>query len=245
MNVLVLGATSDIARALVQKLAKAGDHYALAGRNADELAALADDIRIRTAAKVSTLNFDATTSSGHAEFVAKSIATLGAIDGVIVAFGYLGDQMRAQMDAEESARIIQVNFTAAVSLLEPLAAHLEERKTGWILALSSVAGVRGRQSNYMYGAAKGAFTLYLEGLAHRLVASGVRVRIAKLGFVDSKMTRGMTMPQWAVVSPAKAADGLVWLLHSSFQSAYIPWRWWPIMTLIRLLPAKLFNRTQL
>jgi short-subunit dehydrogenase len=178
--------------------------------------------------------------------IAKKVAgALGSIDGVIVAFGYLGDQERAQAEFAEAARIIEVNFTATVALLEPLAEVLATQRRGWLLGLSSVAGVRGRKSNYVYGAAKGAFTLYLEGLAHRLASSGVQVKIAKLGFVASKMTRGMTMPGWAVATPAEVARGLVWLLKSPFQSAYIPWRWWPIMTIIRLLPARIFNRTKL
>jgi short-subunit dehydrogenase len=245
MNVLILGATSDIAVALSVRLAKPGDRFALTGRNREELTALATDLQIRTQAQAIAIPFDAADRAAHTAFVAEIVSELGQIDGVIVAFGYLGEQPKAQADPDELARIIEVNFTGAASVLEPLAAHLEARSTGWILGLSSVAGVRGRKSNYIYGSAKAAFTVYLEGLAHRLAARGVAVKIAKLGFVASKMTRGMSMPKWAIVSPDEAARGLCWLLHSSFQSAYIPWRWWPIMTIIRCLPARLFSRTNL
>jgi decaprenylphospho-beta-D-erythro-pentofuranosid-2-ulose 2-reductase len=245
MNILLLGATSDIARALAGQLAKRGDHWLLAGRDAAALEEAATDLGIRTGARTSSKVFDVEKHEQAPAFVREAVETLGGIDGVIVAFGLLGDQERGQREPEHAARIIDVNFTAAVALLEPLAAHLEERGAGWILGLSSVAGVRGRRSNYLYGAAKGAFTLYLEGIAHRLAARNVRVKIAKLGFVSSKMTRGMEMPGWAISTPEQAARGLVWLLNSPLQSAFIPWRWWLVMTLIRALPATLFNRTKL
>lgn len=245
MNVLVLGATSDIARALVLKLARPGDHYALAARNQEELRVMADDVQVRTQARVTTLSLDATQLEQHREWVDKALAQTGPLDGVVVAFGYLGEQQQAEKDFAEAERIARVNYLATISLLEPLAAALEARKGGWILGLSSVAGIRGKKSNYIYGSAKAGFTTFLEGLAHRLAPAGVQVKIAKLGFVASKMTRGMTMPKWAVVSPDHAAAGLAWLLQSQFQSAYIPWRWWPIMTIIRLLPARIFNRSNL
>ena len=245
MNILVLGATSDIARAFAGQLAQRGDHWLLAGRDLASLEEAAIDLGIRTGAKVSSCVFDVEEHDRAPAFVGEVLSTLGSIDGVVVAFGYLGDQERGQREMEHAARIIDVNFTSAVAVLEPFAAYLEERGSGWIMGLSSVAGVRGRRSNYLYGAAKGAFTLYLEGLAHRLAARGVRVKIAKLGFVSTKMTRGMEMPGWAVATPEEAARGLVWLLRSPFQSAFIPWRWWVVMTLIRALPATLFNRTKL
>jgi short-subunit dehydrogenase len=245
MNILVLGATSDIARALSHQLAVHGDHWWLAGRDAAVLEEAAADLKIRTGAEVAIRTFDAEQRESIAAWVDEAIQGLGTIDGVILAYGLLGEQERAQSDPEHARQIIDVNFTSAVTMLEPLAAHMEGRGSGWILALSSVAGVRGRKSNYFYGAAKGALTLYLEGLAHRLAARGVRVKIAKLGFVASKMTRGMQMPAWAVTTPEAAARGIAWLLRSPFQSAFIPWRWWLIMTLIRALPAAVFNRTKL
>jgi decaprenylphospho-beta-D-erythro-pentofuranosid-2-ulose 2-reductase len=245
MNILVLGATSDIARAFAGKLAQRGDHWLLAGRDSAALEEAATDLGIRAGAKVSTCVFDAERHDRAHAFAGEVLSTLGSIDGVVVAFGYLGEQERGQREMEHALQIIDVNFTSAVAVLEPFAANLEERGSGWILGLSSVAGVRGRRSNYLYGAAKGAFTLYLEGLGHRLAARGVRVKIAKLGFVSSKMTRGMEVPGWAVATPEEAARGLVWLLRSPFQSAFIPWRWWAVMTLIRALPATLFNRTKL
>lgn len=245
MKVLVLGATSDIARAFVGQLAQRGDKFLLASRDVETLTRDANDLQIRTQAEVGVAAFDALRPETHADFLRAVLGELEHLDGVIVAFGYLGDQAKAQADPAEAARIIDVNYRAAVAILEPLAAHLEKRGSGWIFGLSSVAGVRGRLSNYVYGSAKAAFTIYLEGLAHRLAAKNVQVKIAKLGFVASKMTRGMPMPKWAVVTPEDAAKGLLWLLRSKFQSAYIPWRWWPIMTLIRALPASLFNKTKL
>ena len=245
MNILILGATSDIGRALALRLAKAGDHYLLAARDAAEGEAAARDLAIRTGAEAAFVAFDACDLEGHRAFIAGAVGRLGGLDGVIVCFGHLGAQAAAQADFEEAARIIGVNFTAAVALLEPVASHLEERGAGFILGLTSVAGERGRRSNYIYGAAKGAFTTYLEGLAHRLAPRGVRVKIAKLGFVRSKMTRGLSLPRFLESTPEEAAGGILRLLRSRRQAAYIPARWALVMAVIKALPASIFNRSNL
>ena len=245
MNVLVLGGTSDIARAFALKLASPEDQFLLAARSESELEIVAADLKIRTGAAVQIICFDAENRESYQDIDRRFIERLGTIDGVLLAFGYLGEQQRAESDDVEASRIIEVNLTGAISMMEPLAAYFEERGSGWILGLSSVAGVRGRRSNYIYGAAKSGLTTYLEGLAHRLSPRGVRVKIAKIGFVASKMTRGLPMPPWAVADPQSVARSLVWLLRSPIQSAFIPWRWWLIMAVIRLLPAYIFNRTRL
>ena len=245
MKILLLGATSDIGRALALRLARTGDHYLLAARDAVEGETAARDLAIRTGAEAAFVRFDACEVKGHGAFIAAAIERLGGLDGVIVCFGYLGAQAAAQGDFAEAARIIEVNFTAAVALLEPAAAHLEERGAGFIVGLTSVAGERGRGSNYLYGAAKGALTIYLEGLAHRLAPRGVRVKIAKLGFVRSKMTRGLSLPGFLQSTPEQAARGIERLLRSQRQAAFIPARWGLVMAVIRALPASIFNRSNL
>ena len=245
MKYLVLGATSTIARAFVRELARPGDTFLLAARDLAEATALASDLEIRSGIHASALAFDATQFAHHAAWTATAIAQLGGLDGVLLCFGTLGDQARAQTDWTEAQRILEVNYTAAVAVLEPLAAHLIQQGSGVILALSSVAGVRGRQSNYHYGAAKGALTLYLEGLAHRLAPRGVRVKIALLGYVETRMSAGVPMAAPLRAKPERVARSLVRFLHSRRQSAFIPWFWWPIMTLIRALPPWLFNRSKL
>ncbi len=245
MKILLLGATSDIGRALALRLARAGDRYLLAARDVAEGKAAARDLAIRTGAETAFVPFDACDVEGHRAFIGGAIERLGGLDGVIVCFGHLGAQASAQADFAEAARIIEVNFTAAVALLEPAAAHLEERGAGFIVGLTSVAGERGRRSNYIYGAAKGAFTTYLEGLAHRLAPRGVRVKIAKLGFVRSKMTRGLSLPRFLESTPQGAACGIERLLRSRRQAAFIPARWALVMAVIRALPAAIFNRSNL
>lgn len=245
MKVLILGATSDIGRALALRLAQKGDHFLLAARDAEEGTRTAADLRIRSGAEATFVSFDAAQLTTHRDFIDRAIATLGGLDGVIVCFGHLGDQAVAQADFAEAARTIELNFTAAVALLEPAAALLEKQGSGFILGLSSIAGERGRRGNYIYGAAKSAFTTYLEGLAHRLAPRGVRVKIAQLGFVRSKMTRGLPMPWFLQTTPEHAARGLVRLLRSKRQSAYVPRRWMFVMAIVRALPAWLFNKTKL
>ena len=245
MKILVLGATSDIGRAFVLRLAQRDDHFLLAARDAEEGERTATDLHIRTGARATFTAFDATQLATHRDFIDRAAVTLGGLDGVIVCFGHLGEQAAAQADFAEAARIIELNFTAAVALLEPAAALLEKQRRGFIFGLSSVAGERGRRSNYIYGAAKSAFTTYLEGLAHRLAPRGVRVKIARLGFVRSKMTRGLALPRFLQTTPEHAAHGLVRLLHSRRQSACVPRRWALVMAVIRALPAWLFNRTNL
>ncbi len=245
MKIIVLGATSTIARALVRQLATAGDEFLLAARDAEAGAALAADLHIRTGARAVFEKLDATDLDTHAAWMQRAIATLGGLDGVILCFGELGDPETSRREWSTAHRVIDVNFTAAVALLEPAAAELERLGAGYILALSSVAGERGRAGNYLYGAAKAALTTFLEGLAHRLAPSGVRVKIAKLGFVESRMSRGLPMPAPLLATPERAARGIVRLLHSSAQSAYIPWFWFPIMKIIRSLPPRIFNKTKL
>ena len=143
MKVLVLGATSDIGRALALRLAQRDDHFLLAARDAEEGERSAADLRIRTGATATFAPFDATQLATHRDFIERAAATLGGLDGVIVCFGHLGEQAAAQADFAEAARIIELNFTAAVALLEPAAALLEKQGSGFILGLSSVAGCGG------------------------------------------------------------------------------------------------------
>ncbi len=246
MKVIILGSTSSIAREIGRQLAQPSDEFVLIARNLEEAGRDAADIAIRTGATVKVVECDVLRFSEHANAVTKAIDLLGGLDGVLVCFGYLGDQLKAQTDFGEARRIIETNFTAAVSIVELLAGILEEQASGFILGLSSVAGDRGRQSNYIYGASKAALTVYLQGLGHRLAASGVKVKIAKLGFVETKMTRGLqTVPRILRATPQAAADGVLKLLGSRSEVRYVPRIWWPIMLLVVFLPGFIFKRTRL
>ena len=166
MHLLILGANSDVAYAVAESLPEQEKaHLFLASRNLELLEKMAQDLQNRYQVGATALYFDATSYKSHANFY-ESLQPKP--DGVVLAFGYLGDQTKAQEDFSEAKEIIEINFLGAVSILEVIARDFERRGHGFIIGMSSVAGERGRQSNYLYGAAKGALTVYLSGLRNRL-----------------------------------------------------------------------------
>ena len=243
--VLMLGATSDIARAAATALAEQGYDLLLAGRDRDTLESQGRDLSIRFGAPVRTICFDALDSAGHEEFVRAALAAADEkLAGVVLAFGFLGDQARAQEDVEHARHIIEVNFVAAVGLLVPLANYFEQMGHGFIVAISSVAGDRGRQSNYTYGAAKGALSLFLQGLRNRLHASGVQVLTVKPGLVDTRMTSGLK-DRFPKASPEHVGRAIARAIHARKDVVYLPWYWRWIMLIIRLIPEEIFKRLRL
>ena len=241
--VLVLGATSGIARSMTLALAAEGHTVVLAGRDADELGRLAKDASIRSGSKAVVREFDAEATETHREFVASVVEEFGDLDGVVVAFGYLGDQATAETDWSEARAILDRNFTGAVSVMLAAAERMEARRYGWIVALSSVAGDRGRASNYLYGAAKGGLSVFLQGLRARLSKVGVHVLTVKPGPVDTAMTFGMgKMPLMA--DPEVVGKAIVRALHARKDEVYIPGPWRMIMALIRHLPERVMKRAK-
>ncbi len=243
-EILILGATSAIAGAIAEEFARAGDRIYLAGRDLESLERRAADLAIRYSCSVSTGAVDALDFDAHAAFIEQAISTLGGLDGVVYAIGHLGDQPADSHDPEGARQIIDVNFTAAVSLLAPVANFLESRKHGFILGLSSVAGDRGRQSNYVYGAAKGALSLYLQGLRNRLDRKGVKVTTLKLGFVDTAMTYGKE-GMFLVAPPERIGRLAVRTLEKPAGVYYLPAFWRVLMWVIRSIPERLFKRLNL
>ena len=246
-NILILGATSGIAKALVRRLASRGCHLLLAGRDRDELDRLAADCKARYDIDPAIDTFDAAAFADHPAFVDRCLAHFhGQLDTVILCHGYMTDQSNCQRDFAEAHRTIDVNYTSAVSLLELFASHFEQRKSGLIAAISSVAGDRGRQSNYLYGSAKAGLSAYLQGLRHRLYPSGVHVLTIKPGFVDTPMTAGKLKPGSPLVaSPDKVARQIHRALRRKTNVLYTPRFWRPIMGIIRALPEFLFKKTKL
>jgi decaprenylphospho-beta-D-erythro-pentofuranosid-2-ulose 2-reductase len=242
--VLILGATSGIARSAARAFAEKGYSLYLAGRDAEELERLASDLKVRFRTEVRCGFFDAGEYDGHAGFVDRVIAEMGGLKGVLLAFGYLGTQQRAASESAERLEIIATNLTGAISLLEPVAAFLERQGSGFIIGISSVAGDRGRQSNYIYGAAKGGLSTYLQGLRNRLFHSGVRVLTVKPGFVDTAMTYG-TQGLFLVASPEFAGTRIVRALEKGRDVVYLPWFWRFIMLVLRAIPESLFKRLKL
>lgn len=244
-TVIVLGATSGIARAVADELAGKGYDLLLAGRNPEELGALAADLRLRRGVQAQGLSFDALALETHAAFVEECVrASRDSLAGAIVCFGALGDQSVAEKDPLETKRIFDTNLTGAASILGLLANSFEAKRAGFLCALSSVAGDRGRQSNYVYGAAKAGLTVFLGGLRNRLFRSGVRVITIKPGFVDTRMTFGRP-GMFLVASPERAGRAIARAIGRGRDVAYVPGFWWAVMLLIRAIPERVFKRLRL
>jgi len=244
MSVLILGATSPIARAVAARYARDGQPVCVAARDADEARRIASDLHIRHQVPTRAVAFDALNFDAHDAFVADVEEGLGPIDVAVVAFGDMGDQEEAQDNFETAHRVIDVNYTGAVSICEAVARRMEAHGHGSIIGISSVAGDRGRASNYIYGSAKGAFTLYLQGLRNRLFDAGVHVMTVKLGFVDTRMTFGMetAIP---VAEPAEVAEAIRQAQRRGVETFYYPRFWAGIMGIIKAIPEKIFKRLSL
>ena len=244
-TVLILGAASVIARAVAVEFARRGFDLLLAGRDLQELDSIAADLRLRYGVKAQRQPFDALAFETHRAFVEDCRkASKDSLAGVVLCFGYLGDQTVAEKDPEEARRILDTNLLGAVSILGLWASHFEARKEGFLCALSSVAGDRGRQSNYIYGAAKAGLTVFLQGLRNRLFSSGVAVITIKAGFVDTPMTYGRP-GLFLVASPEKAAGQIAKAVLRRKDESYVPGFWRPIMFLIRCIPERVFKRMRL
>lgn len=241
--VLILGATSAIARATAAAFAARGAALYLASRDLDELGRIAADLHLRHGVEVRYGLFDAEATETHDAFFHSVRGEMPDLSGVVLAFGYLGDQQAAR-DFKVGAKIIASNFTGAASILSLCANYFEPLKRGFIIGISSVAGDRGRQSNYVYGAAKGALSLYLQGLRNRLFASGVRVITVKPGFVDTAMTYGLP-GLFLVASPQDIGERIVRALDKPADVVYLPWFWRYIMLIIKHIPEPVFKRMKL
>jgi len=219
----------------------------LAGRDGDELEKTAADLRLRHNVEVAIETFEALDFDSHPALIARCFTQCGGrLDGVIVCYGYLPSQQWAEQDFAEARRTVDVNFTSVVSLLNCAANALEQQGSGFIAAISSVAGDRGRQSNYIYGAAKAGLSVYLQGLRNRLARRGVHVLTIKPGFVDTPMTQGLISPQSPLLAkPDRVARDIDRALRRGRNTLYTPWFWRPIMTVIALIPEPLFKRLRL
>lgn len=245
MSLLVLGANSLIAQAAAANFAEAGHEIIFAERNKDELQKIADDFKIRYKVNCYRVQFDALDYSGHRKSVEDCLAIIPDLQYVLITFGYLGSQDKSQSDFSEAHKVLDMNYTGVVSVCEIIAAEFESKKKGNIAVISSVAGDRGRQSNYMYGSAKGGLTIYLQGLRSRLFKSGVNVLTLKPGFVDTPMTYGMKLPGILVASPQKVGKDIYKAMISGKSVKYTPFYWWWIMKIVKLIPEFVFKKLKL
>lgn len=237
-SILILGATSSIARACAEIFASHHYQLFLGGRNLFELERLSQDLRVRFQARVDYAFFDITSFKEHPRFFEEALDKMGRIHGVLMAVGLLDKKY-------SSAEIIAANFSGPISILELCANYLSSQQKGFIVGLSSVAGDRGRQSNYVYGASKSALTTYLQGLRSYLYPYKVHILTVKLGLIDTKMTFAGNYPLFLTVSPQKTALKIIKALDKNKESVYIPKIWRLIMLIIRLIPEKIFKHLKI
>lgn len=241
-SLLILGAKSDIARAVARQYAANGFDLLLAGRSISELDDFAKDLSIRHDITVSLHEFDANDLASHAAFV-KQLPQLP--DGVLTAIGYLGEQTQAEQDWTECEKIMNQNLLGNVSVLNILANVFAERQSGFIVGISSVAGERGRQKNYLYGAAKAGFTTYLSGLRNRLYKNNVHVLTVKPGFVKTQMTANMDLPAKLTAEPEQVAKDIFKAQQNNKNTLYTKGIWAWIMRIIRAIPEWQFKKMDL
>jgi short-subunit dehydrogenase len=205
----------------------------------------AADLRLRYEVHAEPVNFDALDFASHPAFFEECLKRAGgALAGVVLCHGYMTEQQTAQQDFAEARRMIDTNYTSAVSVLNLCANYFEQRRSGFICALSSVAGDRGRQSNYIYGSTKAALDAYLEGMRVRLAKAGVQVLTVKPGFVDTRMTWGLK-GMFLVASPDKVARDVWRAIRKRRDVIYTPWFWGGIMAIIRRIPRFIFKRMKM
>ena len=243
-RILVLGATSGIAEACCRLWAERGDRLYLVARNPERLQAVAADLRTRGAGFIDTALVDLDDTSKHPAMLAHAINSLAGLDIAFVAAGTLGDQARAERGFEEAGQILHTNFVAVASLLTWLANYCAQRHAGTLAVLSSVAGDRGRKSNYVYGASKAGLTAFVDGLRNRIDREGVRVMTIKPGPVRTAMTQGMKgESKFADVRNVAAA--LVRAIDRGVDTVYVPGKWRVIMAVIRAIPERWFKKLNL
>src|SRR6185312_5395322 len=175
MRILILGATSALAQETAKHFAKDGASFVLVARSAPKLDAIGSDLRVRGAKEVETIEADLTDLARHQEILDAALKPFAGLDMALLAYGTLGDQQLCERDVQAAMQELTTNATSVIALLTLLANYFEQQKRGCIAVISSVAGDRGRQSNYVYGAAKGAVTVFLQGLRNRLAKKGVAV----------------------------------------------------------------------
>jgi short-subunit dehydrogenase len=237
--ILIIGATSDMAKATAREYAKNGYDIYLAARNSKALKEIVTDIQVRAEQSIKAIDLDVLNFDSHQSFYDNlEEKPLGVISFV----GYMSDQKKAQTDFIDAHKMIDTNYTGLVSLLEIVATDFEKRKSGFIVGVSSVAGDRGRKSNYLYGSAKAGFTAYLSGLRNRLFSSNVHVMTVKPGFVYTKMTENMELPEKLTAQPEDVANDIYSAQQKGKNTLYTAWFLRYIMLIIKLIPEFQFKK---
>ena len=244
-KILIVGATSAIAMACARIWAGQGAALFLVGRNAAKLQSIADDLAVRGAASVHRLQVDANDIAAHRAMIDAATLALGGIDIALIAHGSLPDQAACEADAGRMLEEIATNGTSVLALLTVLANHFERQRSGSIGVITSVAGDRGRPSNYVYGTAKAAVQVFCEGLRARLFRAGVSLTDIRPGFVATPMTQGLKLPGSLVAEPAAVARRITAGIERKVDVLYTPAYWSLIMLVIRSIPRAVFKRLKL
>jgi decaprenylphospho-beta-D-erythro-pentofuranosid-2-ulose 2-reductase len=243
-RVLALGATSAIAEATLRLLADQGASFFLVARNPEKLAAVRDDLLTRGAAAAAGAVTDLDDTANHPALLAQAMTALGGIDLALLAHGVLGDQAEAEREYAAAEAILRTNFLSAVSLIGWLANYFEAERRGVLAVISSVAGDRGRKSNYVYGASKGGLNVFLDGVRNRIDRAGVQVLTIKPGFVATPMTAHL--PQNALFAqPAQVARHILRAIEKRKDVIYAPPFWGLIMLVVRSVPRRIFKKLNL
>jgi short-subunit dehydrogenase len=240
-SILIVGATSDIAKAAATIFGKNGWDLVLAARDAERLQTVAMDLEVRLNKKVPFHQYDVLDG-------AKRLKLWDSLpqkpSAVLMAVGLLGDQTLATRDPDYADMITDVNYKALIPIITQASQYYEEMGSGAIIGISSVAGERGRASNYVYGAAKAAFTAYLSGLRNRLFKKGVKVLTVKPGYVKTSMTAGLKIPKSLTATPEEVARDIYEALRKNKSVVYSKWYWRFIMWFVRALPECIFKRSK-
>ena len=241
-KILIIGATSTIAAACARNWANQNAQFFLVGRNAEKLKQIADDLSARTASQVKTYLLDLNQLSEHPKMLDACYGFLKQIDIALIAHGSLPDQKKCQEDVGLALTEFSSNGLSVISLLTLLANRMEKQHSGTIAVISSVAGERGRYSNYLYGTAKAAVSTFCEGLRARLFHSGVHVLTIKPGFVDTPMTKGLPLPKMLVAPPEKVAKDIVQAVKRKKNTLYTPYFWAGLMFVVKSIPNAVFKK---
>ena len=239
---LILGAASDMAIAIAEKFASKGYNIQLAARNVTRLGPLQSDLAIKYSSRVSIHEFDALAYDTHKSFFEELEPKP---DVTICVFGLLGENEKAVDDWTQASTIIQTNYTGAVSILNIVASYYASRHEGVIAGISSVAGERGRQSNYLYGSAKAGFTAYLSGLRNSLYHKGVHVATIQPGFVYTKMTENIALPKLLTARTEEVAEAVYEAVREKRNVVFVKWFWRYIMMIIKNIPEFIFKKLKL
>lgn len=243
-NILVFGAASAIAYETLKLFAADGASFFLCDRNENKLKRLSDDLTVRGAKDVDFAMFDALDNASITDAVNKCLLRFPGIDCLFIAYGTLPDQELCQRDVKEMEKAFTINFTSTAAILTRMTDHFIKLNSGTIAVISSVAGDRGRESNYIYGSVKSALTAFTSGLRQRLSKSGVHVLTVKPGMVDTPMTmdfkKGLLF-----CSPETVGKGIYRSILKKKDIVYLPWFWWWVMLIIRNIPEKIFKKLKL